>query len=111
MSGVRQEDKYIAIQYLNKTEQYPIEKLCFRLHLSRAGYYKWKKRKPSQKQIINEQLVEWIKGYYEEQDGIQFSIFTNNLSRPSRRKRRGLRSCLSQLERRLRPLAPKSWNL
>lgn len=67
---MHQEDKYIAIQYLNKTERYSIKKLCGRLHLSRAGYYKWKKRKPSQNQLINEQLVEWIKAYYEEQDGI-----------------------------------------
>lgn len=55
---------------MNKTERYSIKKLCGRLHLSRAGYYKWKKRKPSQNQLINEQLVEWIKAYYEEQDGI-----------------------------------------
>ena len=67
---MRQEDKYIAIQYLNKTECYPIEKLCVKLHLSRAGYYKWKQRKPSQSQLVNEQLVEWIREYYEEQNGI-----------------------------------------
>ena len=70
LNGVQQEDKYIAIQYLNKTERYPIEKLCGKLHLSRAGYYKWMKRAPSQSQLVNEQLVEWIKAYYEEQDGI-----------------------------------------
>ena len=28
VSGVRQEDSYIAIQYLNKTEKYSVEKLC-----------------------------------------------------------------------------------
>ena len=28
------------------------------------------KRAPSQSQLVNEQLVEWIKAYYEEQDGI-----------------------------------------
>lgn len=67
---MRQEDKYIAIQYLNKTECYPIEKLCAKLHISRAGYYKWKQRKPSQSQLVNEQLVEWIREYYEEQNGI-----------------------------------------
>ena len=67
---MRQEDKYIAIQYLNKTEHYPIERLCAKLHLSRAGYYKWKTRLPSQSQLVNEQLVKWIKEYYEEQNGI-----------------------------------------
>ena len=67
---MRQEDEYIAVQYLNKTEKYPIEKLCSKLHISRSGYYKWMKRTPSQNQIVNEQLVEWIKEYYEDQDGI-----------------------------------------
>ena len=64
------EDKYIAIQYLNKTESYPIEKLCGRLHLCRSGYYRWKKREISHRQQVNEQLAQWIREYYEEQNGI-----------------------------------------
>ena len=55
---------------MNKTEKYPIEKLCLKLHISRSGYYKWMNRTPSQSQLVNEQLVEWIKEYYEDQDGI-----------------------------------------
>jgi len=47
VSGVRQEDEYIAIQYLNKTEKYSIEKLCTKLHINRSSYYKWLKRVPS----------------------------------------------------------------
>ena len=65
-----QEDRYIAIQYLNKTENYPIEKLCAKLHICRSAYYKWLKRTPSKSQQINEELVEWIKELYEEQNGI-----------------------------------------
>ena len=64
------EDKYIAIQYLNKTENYPIEKLCGRLHLCRSGYYRWEKREISHRQQVNEQLAQWIMEYYEEQNGI-----------------------------------------
>ena len=64
------EDKYTAIQYLNKTEGYPIKKLCSKAGVSRSGYYKWLKRVPSEHQKINEQLLEWIKNLYEEQNGI-----------------------------------------
>ena len=70
VSGVRNEDSYIAIQYLNKTEGYTIEKLCKKLHICRSAYYKWLKREPSKNQQINEQLIEWIKQLYEEQNGI-----------------------------------------
>ena len=70
VSGVRQEDSYIAIQHLNKTEKYPIDKLCSKLHISRSSYYKWLKRKPSKSQRVNEQILEWIKELYEEQNGI-----------------------------------------
>ena len=70
VSGVRQEDAYIAIQHLNKTEKYPIDKLCAKLHICRAAYYKWLNREPSAHQKTNEQLVEWIKELYEKQNGI-----------------------------------------
>ncbi len=70
VSGVRNEDSCIVIQYLNKTEGYPIEKLCKKLHICRSAYYKWLKREPSKNQQINEQLIEWIKQLYEEQNGI-----------------------------------------
>ena len=83
VSGVQQEDSYIAIQYLNETEKYPIEKLCEKLHVCRSAYYKWLKRKPSQHQKTNEQLLEWIKELYEEQNGIlgyrQMTIAINRL--------------------------------
>ncbi|NLD88300.1 MAG: transposase [Clostridiales bacterium] len=64
------EDKYIAIQYLNKVDQYSIKSLYCKLHISRSGYYKWLKQEPSERQKVNEQLVEWIKEYYEERDVI-----------------------------------------
>ena len=40
------------------------------MHICRSAYYKWLKRTPSKSQQINEELVEWIKELYEEQNGI-----------------------------------------
>lgn len=70
ISGVRQEDHYKAIQYIHISEKYPIEKLCQYLKVNRSAYYKWLKRTPSDRQLENEHIVEWIKALYEEQDGI-----------------------------------------
>jgi putative transposase len=58
------------VKYLHDTEKYPVKKLCCLIHLNRSAYYKWLKRKPSDSQKVNEQIVEWIKDLYEEQDGI-----------------------------------------
>ncbi len=92
VSGVRQEDEYKAIQYLNKTEKYPIEKLCARLHINRSSYYKWLKREPSSKQLENEQIIEWIKELYEEQNGIlgyrQMTITVNRTHKVQYNKKR-----------------------
>ena len=92
VSGVRQEDEYKAIQYLNKTEQYPIEKLCAKLHINRSSYYKWLRREPSSKQLENEQIIEWIKELYEEQNGIlgyrQMTITVNRTHKVQYNKKR-----------------------
>lgn len=60
----------MAVKYLNDTEKYPVKKLCALIHLNRSAYYKWLKRNPSTRQQINEQIVEWIRELYEEQNGI-----------------------------------------
>ena len=78
VSGVRQEDEYNAIQYLNKTEQYPIEKLCAKLHINRSSYYKWLRREPSSKQLENKPIIEWRKELYEEQKS--FVISASNMA-------------------------------
>ena len=92
VSGVRQEDSYTAIQYLNKTEKYSIDKLCAKLHICRSAYYKWLKREPSRHQRTNEQLVEWIKKLYEEQNGIlgyrQMTITVNRVHETNYNKKR-----------------------
>ena len=92
MSGVCQEDSYIAIQYLSRTEKYPIDKLCSKLHICRSAYYKWLKRNPSKHQKENEQLVEWIKELYEAQNGIlgyrQMTITVNRIHETNYNKKR-----------------------
>lgn len=70
MGEVRQEPSYLAIQYLHDTEQYPVSKLCAALHIPRCSYYKWRKREKNKNESLNEQVIEWIKALYIEQNGI-----------------------------------------
>ena len=70
MGEVRQESSYLAIQYLHDTEQHPISKLCAALHIPRSSYYKWTKREKNRNELLNEQIIEWIKALYIEQNGI-----------------------------------------
>ena len=70
VSGERNEAKYFAIKYMNEAEHYPIQKLCAAIHIARSAYYKWLHRAPSHRQLVNEQLTEWIKQHYEERNGI-----------------------------------------
>ena len=92
VSGVRQEDSYIAIRYLHDTENYPIIKLCAVLNINRSAYYKWIKRKSSTNQLQNEEIIGWIKELYEEQNGIlgyrQMTITINRVHKVCYNKKR-----------------------
>ena len=92
VSGVRQEDSYIAIRYLYETKKYPVKKLCATLGINRSSYYKWSKREPSTKQLENEEIISWIKELYEEQNGIlgyrQMTIAINRAHNVSYNKKR-----------------------
>ena len=92
VSGVRQEDSYIAIRYLYEAERYPIVKLCAVLNINRSSYYKWLKRKPSASQLQNEAIIGWIKELYEEQNGIlgyrQMTITINRVHKVCYNKKR-----------------------
>lgn len=92
VSGVRQEDSYIAIRYLHDTEKYPVCKLCAVLSINRSSYYKWLKRKPSTNQVQNEGILSWIKELYEEQNGIlgyrQMTITINRVHKVCYNKKR-----------------------
>lgn len=92
VSGVRQEDSYIAIRYLYDTEKYPIAKLCSVLNINRSSYYKWQKRASSTNQIQNEEIIGWIKELYEDQNGIlgyrQMTITINRVHNTCYNKKR-----------------------
>ena len=70
MGEVKQEPSYLAIQYLHETKNYPISKLCAALHIPRCSYYKWLKRDKNRNELLNEQIIEWIKALYIEQNGV-----------------------------------------
>ena len=70
MGEVRQEPSYLAIRCLHETKMYPISKLCSALHIPRCSYYKWLRREKNSNELLNEQIIEWIKALYIEQKGI-----------------------------------------
>ena len=57
-------DSFTAIKELNAEKSYSISYLCDKLEVYRATYYKWINRKPSNRQIANEQLAEQIIDMY-----------------------------------------------
>lgn len=83
MGEVRQEPSYLAIQYLHETKKYPVSKLCTALHIPRCSYYKWRKRTKNSNELLTEQIIEWIKALYIEENGIlgyrQMTIAINRI--------------------------------
>lgn len=70
MSGVRQEDKYIAIDELTTEKDYTIAEVCRAIHICPASYYKWKKRCKSNRELENEAILEEMQTIYNEVNGI-----------------------------------------
>ena len=48
--------------------EFPLEKMCRALEVSRSGYYAWKKRPKSQRRINNEALLIEIRRVFVEND-------------------------------------------
>ena len=67
---MRQEHSYIAIEFLNTHKGYSIKEICLALKLNRSSYYKWKKRVQSKSELLNVQITEYIKDFYEESNGV-----------------------------------------
>ena len=40
------------------------------MNLNRSSYYKWKKRKQSKSELLNKQITEYVKDYYEKSNGV-----------------------------------------
>lgn len=92
MGEVRQESSYLAIQYLHDTRKYPVSKLCTALHIPRCSYYKWLKRDKNSNELLNEEIIGWIKALYTEQNGIlgyrQMTITINRIHQTHFNKKR-----------------------
>ena len=61
----RKNAKFMAIQFYDDTEGWPVEWMCEKLNVSRAGYYKWKKHEKTKEEQENERLAELIREYDE----------------------------------------------
>ena len=67
---MRQEYIYIVIEFLNTHMGYSIKEICIALNLNRSSYYKWKSRKASKSELLNVQITEYVKEFYEESNGV-----------------------------------------
>ncbi len=66
LGRVRQESRYLAIQYFYEERQWSINWMCGKLDISRASYYKWVNRKIPQSEQENETIAVLIKEYDEQ---------------------------------------------
>ena len=65
LGKVRNESKYLAIQYFHTEKNWSIEWMCKQLSISRAAYYKWIHREIPEYEKENIKLAELIKEYDE----------------------------------------------
>ena len=65
---------YELINKLHKEENYDINFMCRELGISRAAYYKWLNRKPSKRELENEELLETIKKVAESNNSLFGSV-------------------------------------
>lgn len=49
---------------------YSVKEMCIALKLNRSSYYKWKKRTQSKSELLNLQVTEYVKDFYEESNGV-----------------------------------------
>lgn len=70
LSQIRLQQRYLAIQELHQEEKLAILLLCEIAGVSRATYYKWLVRKPSNRVVENEAILKEIHLLYQQVDGI-----------------------------------------
>lgn len=51
-------------------EAFPVSMMCKQLQVSSSGYYDWRDREPSEREVANQQLLGEIKSLHEESDGV-----------------------------------------
>ena len=70
ITGLLEEKEFIRFQYIKElSDSLYIKKACKPLNVSRSGYYKYLKRKPSERDIENEVLSNEIKNIFDEHKG------------------------------------------
>lgn len=119
MNQVRLEVKYTAIQELHQKENFPIVLLCEIAQISRASYYKWVKRTPSQREVENEKIVREMKALHQKVKGIYgYRRMAMNLSRKLQKALNhkriyrlmrlvGIQSVIRRKRKRCRPFKPQ----
>ncbi|WP_127489406.1 IS3 family transposase [Paenibacillus ehimensis] len=70
LSGLRQENVYLAIQAVQKEERMTVVLLCQIAGIPRSSYYKWLNRKPSSREQENQRLAHVMISLYQKVDGI-----------------------------------------
>lgn len=58
------------MEFLHEPMGYSIKEMCIALKLNGSSYYKWKKRKQSKSELLNIQITEYRKDFYEESSGV-----------------------------------------
>jgi len=51
-------------------DEFPVSRMCKVLDVSRSGYYAWRGRPPSEREMENEKLYKKIKAVYDEGEGV-----------------------------------------
>ena len=51
---------YQLIKHCHEEKGWPIDWMCRLAHISRAAYYKWLKRKPSQRELRDQTILDRI---------------------------------------------------
>ncbi|PZD94488.1 IS3 family transposase [Paenibacillus sambharensis] len=69
LSQHRQENIYLAIQAVQRTESMTIQLLCGVAGIPRSSYYKWLNRTPSSRELENRKLTEMMMSMYEKVEG------------------------------------------
>ncbi|WP_341302171.1 IS3 family transposase [Lysinibacillus sp. FSL H8-0500] len=70
LSQIRLQQRYVAIQEVHQEEKFSILLLCKIAGVSRAAYYKWLNRKPSNREVENEAILNAIHHLYQQVEGI-----------------------------------------
>ena len=53
----------------NHRDEFPVTRMCKVLHVSRSGYYAWRTRPVSAREMANRELANKIEAVYNESDG------------------------------------------